>query len=543
MTLGPLGLVDLDDPPLSLADEAITLAEDYMRVPTGMWAGRRLILTPEQIELAILWYQVTPDGRQYVRSRMMIVGPKGYSKSPFGMIDTFFHLVGPSIPDGLDAYGRPVGRPHPAPWEQIAGVSEDATDNLYMQFYQSLHESPALDDFGIDLGITRTFLEGRPGRVEPVTSSALSRTGNPVSALKREEPWLWFRHNGGHALAAALNQNARKMGARVLDLTNMWKPGTDSVAERTAKAVQAGRERTLIVRIGERVPRVEDIFADDQALPALRQIYGSHATEQGGWVDLRELLDDRPPGDTTEAQWRQLYLVEEVADDEDVFDATAYGQMVDANAQLVIGDVIALGFDGSDVWDSTALYACRWPDWTVFKLAVWERPTDPITGELEREWRVKRPEVRATIRATMRLYRVARGYADPPQWQTDIDELSAEFGESFMRFPHHSPSRIGPATERWDSMFTERLLRFAPDEENTLVRHAANAYREPCGSLASGWWRPKRRVKGRPIDAFSAAISAVHALGDAVAEGKVDDVDEEDFAEVVDVGPNRGDGW
>jgi hypothetical protein len=527
VTLGPLGLVDLDDPPLSLADDAIALAEEYLRVPSGVKAGEPLVLTPEQIEFLIEWYRVTPDGRAFVWQRGMLVGPKGWSKSPLGALDAFFDLIGGSIPDGLDAYGNPVGHPHPAPWIQIAGTSEDNTDNLYGQFYEALRDSPALDDYGIDLGLTRTFLTGRPGKVEPVTASSTSRTGNPVSKVLREETWLWSRTNGGHALAAALNQNARKMGARVLDLTNRWRPGTDSTAERTSKAVQAGRDRTLIVAIGGRP--VPDIFDDAVALDGLRDRYGSHATERGGWVDLRQLLDDRPPGDTSEAQWRQLYLNEETAEVGDAFDPVAYQEMASADARLVEGDTIALGFDGSDTGDASALYAVRWPDWTVFALAVWERPSDPITGARVREWKVPRPEVKAKIRWALETFRVVRGYADPAHWQTEIDEFSDEFGESFMRFPHHSASRIGPACERWQTMFDERTLRFAPDPDGTLARHATNAMRVPCGPVSANWWRPGRKVEGQPIDAFSAAIAAVHALGDAVAAGGVAPAEDEEF--------------
>lgn len=528
MTLGPLGLVDLDDPPLSLADDAIALAEEYLRVPSGVKAGEPLELSPEQIEFLIEWYRVTPDGRSYVWPRGVLVGPKGWSKSPLGALDAFNNLVGNVIPDGLDAYGNPVGRPHPAPWIQIAGTSEDNTDNLYGQLYEALRDSPALDDFGIDLGLTRTFLKGRSGKVEPVTASSTSRTGNPVSMILREETWLWFRSNGGHALAAALNQNARKMaGARVLDLTNMWRPGTDSTAERAAKAVQAGRTGTLVVVISGRP--VPDIFDDAAALDGLRDRYGSHSTERGGWVDLRQLLDDRPPGDTTEAQWRQLYLNEETAEVGDAFDPVAYQEMIDADARLVEGDTIALGFDGSDTGDASALYAVRWPDWTVFPLGVWERPSDPVTGARVREWRVPRAEVTAKIRWALETFRVVRGYADPAHWQTEIDEFSDEFGESFMRFPHHSSTRIGPACERWQTMFDERTLRFAPDPEAFLVRHAANAMRVPCGPASANWWRPGRKVEGQPIDAFSAAIGAVHALGDAVAAGAVVPGEDEEF--------------
>ena len=522
MTLGPLGLVDMDDPPLSLADQAIELAEEYLRVPSGLMAGEPLVLTAEQIEFLIEWYRVTPDGRRFVWSRAMLVGPKGWSKSPLGALDAFFSLIGESVPDGLDAGGRPVGRPHPAPWVQVAGTSEDNTDNLYLQFHEALRDSRALDDFGIDLGLTRTFLTGRSGKVEPVTSSSTSRTGNPVSSVLREETWLWFKSNGGHALAAALNQNARKMaGARMLDLTNRWRPGTDSTAERTARAIRAGRDGTLLVEIGGR--EVPDIFDDEVAHAALLDRYGSHALERGGWVDLRQLLDDRPPGDTTESQWRQLYLNEETAEVGDAFDPVAYAEMCSADARLVEGDTIALGFDGSDSSDATALYACRWPDWTVFQLGVWERPHDPITGAAVRTWKVPRAEVKAKIRWALETFKVARGYADTAHWQTEIDEFSEEFGDSFMRFPHHSSSRIGPACERWQTMFDQRTLRFAPDPDGFLVRHATNATPERCGAVSSGWWRPVRKVEGQPIDAFSAAISAVHALGDAVAAGAVND--------------------
>ena len=72
-------------------------------------------------------------------------------------------------------------------------------------------------------------------------------------------------------------------------------------------------------------------------------------------------------------------------------------------------------------------------------------------------------------------------------------------------------------------MFAERTLRFAPDPDGFLVRHATNATPEPCGPVKAGWWRPARKVEGQPIDAFSAAISAVHALGDAVAAGAIDE--------------------
>ncbi len=538
MALGPLGLIDLDSPPPTLADHPIELAETYLVVPSGPFAGEPLELTDEQIEFLIAWYAVSSDGRRYVWRRGGLVGPKGYSKSPIGMVCAFASLVGDVVPDGLDAHGSPVGRPHPLPNVQIAGVSEDATDNLYGQLFEGLRDSPAIDELGVDVGVTKTVLVDRPGSIEPVTASANSRTGNPISDIYREETWLWKRSNGGLALAAALNQNARKMGARILDLTNPPVKGAGSVAERAAERVESGRSpSTLLVRIrrtdanGEPV-RLESLDDDAVVRQALREVYGSHCKDGGGWVDLDELLDDRPPGETTEAEWRRLYLGEDAgAGDDDVIDVVAWPDLELADAVLELGDTIALGFDGSDVSDATALYACRWPDWCVFELGVWERPRLP-DGRLDPNWRVPRLEVLALIREVMSLYTVVRGYADPAYWQSDIDELAAEYGEAFQRFPHHSAARIGPAGERWSTMQRERTLRH--DGRPTLLRHGAAAYREPCGPANAHWWRPQRRVEGHPIDAASAAITAVHALGDAVAEGDHEpDETGDDFAEVV----------
>jgi hypothetical protein len=51
--------------------------------------------------------------------------------------------------------------------------------------------------------------------------------------------------------------------------------------------------------------------------------------------------------------------------------------------------------------------------------------------------------------------------------------------------------------------------------------------------VSASWWRPARKVEGQPIDAFSAAISAVHALGDAVANGQTQDEAEESAIAIV----------
>jgi hypothetical protein len=527
---GPLGLIeDIDNPPLSLAGPLIEMAEEYLRVPGGVRAGDPLVLSDEQFELLWAWYAVTPDGRRFVHNRKLMVRmSKGWAKSPLGAVDAFNNLVGDVVPDGLDAHGRPVGRPHPAPWYQIAATALDQSDNLFMQLYAMLRESPAIDDLKLDVGLTRIRCWGKLGEgIVPVTSEGATREGQPITGAAKEETQLWFPSNGGVKLSNYIDDNRTKSAggfARVLELYNAFVPGTGSVAERNEAKLGKGRGSGILHIAREATVPAEDMeqmrkpkFVRDQ----LAHAYGSAAIERGGWIDLDgvtqeivEANDDEMP-----AKIRKFFNVP-WADTEDGLDGKRWAELVKPGAQLAKGNVIALGFDGSDVGDATALYACRWPDWCVFKVKVWERPLDENGMPIKGAWKVPRSEVMAEVRAACRLYKVVRGYFDDSGWQSEIDELTAEFGQSVMRFPHRQDNRIGPAAERWTTMIVEKTL--CHDGDETLPRHAANARKVTIGKVGlSKWWRPARKLDSLPIDALSAAISAVHALGDAVAHGEV----------------------
>ena len=166
----------------SLGWELLDWYETYLRVPSGPSYGKPLRLTDEQARFVVRWYQVDRRGRFLFRrgaSRRV----KGWGKSPLLAAWAIGELAGPVLFNGWDADGRPVGKPWPTPWVQIAACSEDQTGNTYSAAYAMLADSPALDDFGIDLGRTKAFLSKKPGCViEPVTASAGSREGQPITA-------------------------------------------------------------------------------------------------------------------------------------------------------------------------------------------------------------------------------------------------------------------------------------------------------------------------------------------------------------------------
>lgn len=505
----------VDESTPTLAWPLIELAESALVVPTGLRAGGRLVLSAEQLQFLVAWYAVDERCRSFVYRRGVLRMAKGWAKSPLGAVVCLGELVGEVVPDGLNAAGEPVGRPHPSPWVQVAATSEDQTDNLYAQLFEMLRDSPVLGDLGLDVGLTRIMLRGRPGRIEPVTSSAGAREGQPVSAVVLEETHLWKRGNGGFALAGVLRRNATKMGARTLELTNAFSPGAGSVAEDSEVKVRKGRVAgaLLVVREAPPVADLDDVVA---VRAALVEAYGCSALDRGGWVDLDRVVADRH--DFDEADFRRFFLNQVVAPEEAPVDLVVWAGLASADARLTAGDVVTLGFDGSDNRAATALYACRWPDWTVFELAVWHAPVDEH-GHRVKGWRVNRAEVSAKVRWVFETFRVMRGYCDDAGWQSELDGWQSEWPQ-MVAFPHRIDARIGPACERFASMVGEGTLRH--DGLPTLTQHIANARRSPVGREGSGWFRPLQRVEEQPIDALMAAVSAVHAMGDAVAHGETE---------------------
>ncbi|HEY9416871.1 MAG TPA: hypothetical protein VIQ30_19110, partial [Pseudonocardia sp.] len=208
-------------------------AEQMVAQPDGDEAGRPWRWTRSQLNFVVWWYAIDEAGKWLYR-RGQIVLPKGAGKSPLVAALGCCELAGPVIFDGWDASGLPVGRPHPSPWVQLAAVSQDQTVNTMSLVIQMLREGKATDYVdGLDTGLSRIFTDR--GRLEPVTASAPSREGQRLTAAVLDETHHWLVANGGHRLAATIRRNLAKMGGRSLETTNAWRPGEDSVAERTSE--------------------------------------------------------------------------------------------------------------------------------------------------------------------------------------------------------------------------------------------------------------------------------------------------------------------
>lgn len=448
-----------------------------------------LILTDEQAEFVLAWYSVDQRG-EFIYRRSISERAKGWGKSPLHAAICLAELgaarAEDSAPVLFDGWRgkEPVGRPwgtkgSPRPWVQIAAVSEDQTDNTYSALYEMLvaNEHRAAKTLGIDDGRTRLYLTGRPGTLEPVTASAGSREGQPITHGLLDETHLYNRRNGGVKLAATIRRNVAKMGGRTQETTNAPTLGEGSVAEQSGQAVDRGFSG--ILWDAKRPPvQPEPDWTDEQLLEALRIAYGD-----ASWVDLRRILADvRDPGTDWTDALRFFFNIRSAASRTAV-DPRRWDDLGKHARDIPAGTEIGLGFDGSVSKDATALVACT-RDGYSWPIHIWERP-----AHAPDDWRVPRLDVRAVVDETFARFNVGLMLADPPRWATEIEEWALRYDlgptpeqRRVLAFDTNQTRRMGPAVDRWLTGIREGTHTHSGDA--TLGRHVKAAHLEKIRATA-----------------------------------------------------------
>lgn len=436
-----------------------------------------LIFTDDQARSLIEWHALDPVTGKHLYRRGASRRSKGIGKSPVRGADAIAALAGPIVFDGWDAYGNPVGRPlgtksgDPSPWVQIAAVSEDQTENTYGALYAFLtaNDGKAADELRIDVGLTRCFLRDRKGRLEPVTASAGSREGQPITYAVLDETHLWTPRNGGVRLARTIRRNAAKMGGRTYETTNSFVPGEDAVAEGTHKAFEKGAAGVYYDAV--EAPLVKEEDPDEVLKAALRVAYGD-----AYWVDLDRLVADIRDPETPWEDACRFFFNWNVDDrhkavEKKLWDDRNWGEAPPA------GTRIGVGFDGSISDDCTALIGCYLCDGvpTWFEIEVWRRPEDLPKGTAHR-WRIPRSEVQARVKETFAYWDVGLMLCDPAKWQTEIEGWAEEFGEDrVVFFDTNQTVRMSRACDRFLVVMAEGV--FAHDGSEVLSAHVLAMHR------------------------------------------------------------------
>jgi hypothetical protein len=504
--IGPPGL-----PEHTIGWDALSWSAEFLRQPDGPDAGAPWRYTPEQARFLLWWYAVDPDGTHFLYRRAMLRRLKGWGKDPVGATLCALELCGPCRPAGVDARGEPVGQPHPSPWVVTAAVSLDQTKNT-MRLFPSLFSDDAIDEYGIDLG--KEIIYSRNGLLEAVTSSPRALEGKRTTFSLKNETHHWVEGNDGLAMAEVIARNltkARGGDARSLAISNAHNPGEGSDAEADYEAhlaSQTGRGGRDFLYDSIEAPLGIDITDPDQVRQGLIAARGDST-----WLDLdrhvAEILDPR----TREGMARRFYFNQIMAGDDEWMSRRAWDEHA-APRLVPAGTAVVAGFDGSDTDDWTVLrcetqdgyqFTPRFPDG---KPMIW----DPA----QHGGYIPRGEVNAAVAHLFSYYNMIRLYADPPYFQSEIDEWSGRHGEErVIRWATYRPRQMAEALERFR---TDALAgQITHDGCAITSQHIGNAHadRRPQGVLV----RKERPQSPRKIDAVPSSALAHEAAYDATAAG------------------------
>lgn len=454
--------------------------EAHCVVPDGFRKGEPLQLYDFQLCYYRNFYLVRGDvafdpvnpilAPAFVYRRGLLVGPQKVGKGPHTATHVCLEGVGPALFAGWagsdDGYacgdwgcgcgweyayepGEPRGMPWPTPLIQITAFSEEQTDNIYDALRPMIDEGP-LHDLIPKTGEEFIRLPGG-GRIDVVTSSALSRLGQRVTFVPQDEVGIWTARNKMTKVADTQYRGLAGMGGRASLSTNAWDPAEKSVAQQ-----QFESSATDIYRQFDQPPK-DLSYRNRRDRRKIHSIVYPPDTwrENGGHVDR----------DAIEAEAVDL-MVRDLAQAKRFFgnilsrsagyavDPRRWAELVDATRVVVDGERIGLGFDGSISEDATALIACT-ADGHLFVPTYWEdgeeRPTIWIRpDDAPPEWKMPRLEIRRAWAAVFARYDVGRWFGDPPKWQTEQEALAEEHSDEVVLFlDTNQPKRMSAACDRW----------------------------------------------------------------------------------------------
>lgn len=578
-TLGPTWQKNPDGswhlPKLTLGWSVIEWVMDHL-----MLDGEPITLTLEQQRFILWMYAIDTRGR-FIYREIVLQRMKGAGKDPLAAILSAVEFVGPcrfshwatewDVEAGnAEQVGDPVAQQQVNAWVQITAVTEDQTKNT-MAFMPTIFSKECIQKYGIDLGKQVTYaLGGR--RLEITTGRAASMEGNRPTFAVRNETHHWTSATDGVERGAVIRRNLAKIKngqARALSITNAYRPGEDSVAEKQRLAYLATIEKhgwsdvmydSLEAPIGSTISptftgwdeqgnEVIELQPDGTPVPPSAEVVKEHLRRiltvvrgDAVWLDVDRLVAEILAGDTSTEDAKRFYFNSVNLGDDTAFDpehirATSDQSMIEARRanrdplrcsweQIGPDEPVVLFGDGSKSDDSTAIIGCRVSDGYVFTVGVWQRPN----GERGRHWLAPRDEIDARVHEAFERFNVVAFFFDPSHtvdeenanryWDTLIDGWHVKYGDQLTYWAVQTGDRrsaimwdMTSPTRQTDFVmaverFTDELEShvFIHDAHPTLVDHMRNAR---STMTKYGWSISKMsRSSRKKIDAAVCAVGA-----------------------------------
>jgi hypothetical protein len=430
---------------------------------------------------------------------------KGLRKSELGAWLVVEETTGP-----VRAYwdgGQPIARPPMDPSVICAATTADQGELVYGAFRAIVAASEELEPL-YDVGMEETQLIGQPGKVE------LKQTRNPA-ALDGGRPtfevgdeahrWKGLQLMEAYRIMVRNLRKRRESQPWMFLPTTAYGPGEGSVFERlhTAARAEPPAERLLVDHLEASLSW--DLDDPEQLRKAIVEAGGG-----ADWYDLEAMAAGYHDPTEDEQDYRRYTLNQPVGAADQWVTPDEWSALARPDLPLQPGDAIALGFDGSDYDDATALVGVRLSDGHAQVLGLWQRPT----GAAGLTWSVPRALVNRVLAATHARYRVVRGLADPPGWRDDIARWSNSYGGVWREFRTAVPTYMGPAIERASTAI--RAAEMSHDGSAALAAHIVGCRLvEDRGHLRLA----KRNERIDKIDAAVAWVLAHEARGRALAGG------------------------
>ena len=520
---------------------AIDWTEVHAIVPDRDAKGEPFVHYDWQLWCAANWYRIKPTATlgqlatAFFWRRMQVVGPQKIGKGPFAASLVAAQARGPVLFDGWAeggevyycddhgcscgwsyAYeaGEPMGRPWATPLIQLTGTSDEAIEaNVYGHLKPMLRYGPLAEQVTVGEEFTRL---PNDGKIETVTSSAMSRLGNPIVFALHDETQLYTDSNKLRKVAETQRRGAAGMGGRSIELTNTWDPSEDSVAQRTQES-----KRPDIFRFW-RNPDLEPSLRHSDGTTykfsvarerrkILQFVYAgtAHVDLDGIEAEALELMEKDP------GQAERFYGNRVVAGLGTWLAPEAWLARSEAHT-VAPGAQVVVGFDGSDVDDWTG-FRCETRDGYQFtptfpdgRPMIWNPAAHP-------NHQVPRLEVSAGLAYIMATYKVARVYCDPPYWTTEVDSWAESYGDSVViRWYTQRDKPMHAAAERLLVDVNKAESTFTHDGCPTTALHIGNARKSP---RLNGRYVLSKPGDGRKIDMAVVSILAHEAAGDVTAAG------------------------
>lgn len=460
--------------------------DNLVHVDDGPRAGLPFELTRRQA-MFLLWYYAVDENGDWLFITGVRRLAKGSGKSPFAAVHALAELLGPVRFAHFDdtAPGGVVGRPVSMPLVQVAATSENQTANTMRNVRaMASKKSKLYRRYRLDIG--KTFVETpNGGRLENIASSATSAEGAVVTFAICDETEHWLPGNNGPGLMSTLRRNAAKSGSRVVETSNAWVPGRDSVAETTYETwalQQEGKSRATREVLYDAVIAPANTALTDDPEPGmisleegLQQVY-----EDCPWIDVRVIKEEIWQTNTRVSEARAFFLNQPSAADSGWVAPHQWEAIADRTRELEDGEDVVLFFDGSKSNDHSALVGCCLSDGHIFTVGVWE--PDEITGVVDAD------AINGVVQETRERFRVVAFWADVREFESYVhttwpalfsdDDLMPAVphgkAQALIAWDMRSHSRdFAIACEMTYDEIAERA--FTHDGDGRLSRHVANA--------------------------------------------------------------------